>query len=157
MRHAAHWVLFVLEGGRYALPLSVVERVIAAALVTPLPGAPAVISGALNIAGAVLPVFDLRARFGLRQRALRPSDQFIIAQAAARRVVLVIDAATGLIEGSAQDVTDTDLITQGMPHIRGVIARTDGLVLIHDLDAFLSEAEARTLDDVLDRELRHAS
>lgn len=157
MKHAAQWVLFFLDGARYALPLGVVERVVPAALITPLPGAPEVVRGAVNVGGTVLPVFDLRRRFGLRARDLLTTDHFLIARAPQRRVALIIDHAAGLIEGSMADVTDAEILTQGMPHIRGVMARADGLVLIHDLDSFLSAAEAHTLDDALNRELRHAS
>jgi purine-binding chemotaxis protein CheW len=151
----SQWLLFIIDAGRYALPLSVVERVALAVEITPLPGAPAVVLGIVDVAGRVLPVFDLRQRFGLRQRPLRPEDHFLIAATAHRTVVLVIDAAAGLIEGTSHEVVQSERITSGMPHIRGVITREDGLILIHDLDEFLSAAEARTLDDALTRETRH--
>lgn len=157
MRHATQWVLFDLDGGRYALLLTVVERVVRAASVTPLPGAPDVVIGAVNIAGHVLPVFDLRRRLGLPARELHSSDHFLIARTADRRVVLVIDAPAGLLEGASQGVVDASRIAQGMPHIRGVITGPDGLVLIHDLDRFLSAAEALELDAALDSEVRYAS
>ena len=157
MRHAAHWVLFFLDGGRYALPLAVVERVVRAAQITPLPGAPAAVLGAIDIAGQVLPVFNLRQRFELPERALRPADHFLIARLAERTVVLVIDTPGGLIDGALHSVVDANEITEGLPHIRGVIVREDGLVLIHDLDRLLSAGEARSLDAALDREARHGS
>ena len=152
---ASQWVLFLLDTGRYALPLSVVERVTLAAQITPLPGAPAVVLGVVAVAGRVLPVFNLRQRFGLRQRALQPEDHFLIARAADRAVVLAIDVAAGLIEGTSAEVIRSERITRDVPHIHGVITRADGLVLIHDLDEFLSAAEARKLDDALHREARH--
>ena len=152
---ASQWLLFIIDAGRYALPLSVVERVALAAEITPLPGAPAVVLGIVDVAGRVLPAFDLRRRFGLRHRALQPEDHFLIARTAERSVVLVIDAATGLIEGTSHEVVQSERITSGVPHIRGVITREDGLILIHDLDEFLSAAEARTLDDALTREIHH--
>jgi purine-binding chemotaxis protein CheW len=157
MRHAAHWVVFFLDSGRYALPLAVVERIVRAAQITPLPGAPAVVLGAIDIAGQVLPVFNLRRYFELPERALRPADHFLIARLAQRTVVLLIDAAGGLIDGALHPVVDANAITEGMPHIRGVIAREDGLVLIHDLDRLLTAGEARSLDAALEREARHGS
>src|SRR5262245_14040371 len=122
MRHA-QWVLFFLDGGRYALPLSSVERVVRAGLVTPLPGAPATVLGAVDIAGRVLPVFNLRRRFSLPERALLPTDHFLIARTAERPVLLWVDAPGGLIEGGAS--LQTEEIAPGLPHIRGVIARPD--------------------------------
>jgi purine-binding chemotaxis protein CheW len=157
MRHAGQWVLFFLDGGRYALPLGAVDRIVRAVQITPLPGAPAAVLGAVDVAGQVLPVFNLRRRFGLRDRPLRPHDHFLIARTAERAAVLVIDAAGGLIEGSSHAVVDADEITAGMPHISGVIVRADGLVLIHDLDQFLTAAEERALDEALVREARHGT
>jgi purine-binding chemotaxis protein CheW len=157
MRHAGQWVLFFLDSGRYALPLMAVDRVVRAVHITPLPGAPANVLGAVDVAGQVLPVFNLRRRFGLRERPLRASDHFLIARAADRLVILLIDSAGGLIEADSHAVVEADRITEGLPNIRGVIVRTDGLVLIHDLDQFLSAAEARALDGAMAREARHGA
>jgi purine-binding chemotaxis protein CheW len=99
----------------------------------------------------------LRRRFGLRERPLRASDHFLIARAADRLVILLIDSAGGLIEADSHAVVEADRITEGLPNIRGVIVRTDGLVLIHDLDQFLSAAEARALDGAMAREARHGA
>jgi purine-binding chemotaxis protein CheW len=157
MRHADQWVLFFLDSGRYALPLMAVDRVVRAVHITPLPGAPANVLGAVDVAGQVLPVFNLRRRFGLRERPLRVSDHFLIARTAERAVLLLIDGASGLIEAGSHAVVEADEITAGLPNIRGVIVRADGLVLIHDLDQFLSAAEAQVLDDAMDREARHGT
>jgi purine-binding chemotaxis protein CheW len=157
MRHAGQWVLFFLDGGRYALPLTAVDRVVRAVHITPLPGAPANVLGAVDVAGQVLPVLNLRRRFGLRERPLRTTDHFLIARTAERPVVLLIDSAGGLIEASAHAVVAADAIAAGLPNIRGVIVRADGLVLIHDLDQFLSAADAQALDDALVREARHGT
>lgn len=158
MRHADQWVLFFLDGGSYALPLMAVDRVVRAVHITPLPGAPANVLGAVDVAGQVLPVFNLRRRFGLQERPLRLSDHFLIARTAERPVVLLIDSAGGLIEAGAHAIVEAHEITDGVPHLRGVIVRADGLVLIHDLNQFLTAAEARVLDDALaTREARHGT
>jgi purine-binding chemotaxis protein CheW len=142
------WVLFALDAGRYALPLDSVERVVRAAEVTALPKAPDVVLGALDVAGDILPVFSLRRRFGLPDRALRPADQLVIARTARRRVVLLVDAALGLVDDPGSPV-DAAALAPGLEHIRGVISLPDGLVLIHDLEAFLSIDESRALDAAL--------
>ena len=49
-------VVFTVEGSRYAVPLSSVERVLPMAAVRPVPGAPRVVLGAINLAGRVVPV-----------------------------------------------------------------------------------------------------
>lgn len=123
-----------------------------AAQVTPLPAAPPLVLGVIEIAGRVLPVFDMRARFGLPQRPIGISDHFLIARAAHRQVVLIIDMALGIIEQPADAVVEAGLITQGLEQIRGVLALEDGLVLIQDLDQLLTPDDTRMLDEAFARE-----
>lgn len=152
----AHWVLFSLDDGRYALPLSATVRIVRAAEITPLPAAPPNVLGALNVAGDVLPVFNLRRRFGLAERALTPSDHLIIARTEDRTVVLTIDAPLGVIDHPEAEIVDAARITSDLAHIRGVLPLQDGLVLIHDLGQFLSPAESRQLEDAMHAEARRA-
>jgi purine-binding chemotaxis protein CheW len=145
----AQWVVFRLDDGRYALPLSAVERIVRAAQVTPLPLAPPAVLGALDVAGEILPVFDLRLRFGLPQRPLDPADQFIIAHTTKRKVVLAVDSAQGVIEHAVTSVVDSRQLTPQLAHIRGVMALEDGLVLIQNLEELLSQDETLALDRAL--------
>ncbi len=152
----ARWVVFGLDAGRYALPLAVVERIVRAAHITPLPLAPPVVLGAIDVEGHVLPVFNLRRKFRLPERNVDPADQFLIAHAAQRTVVLVIDAAHGVLERPAAAMIDAAHIAPTLGHIRGVIPLEDGLVLVHDLDVFLSPEEARALDEAMSQDGPHA-
>jgi purine-binding chemotaxis protein CheW len=148
----AHWVVFSLDAGRYALPLSAALRIVRAAEITPLPAAPANVLGALNVAGEVLPVFNLRRRFGLPERALEPGDHLLIAQTDDRKVALAIDAPLGVIDRPEAEMVDAERISSDLAHIRGVLPLDDGLVLIHDLGRFLSTIESAQLEEALDAE-----
>jgi purine-binding chemotaxis protein CheW len=141
--------VFGLDSERYALPLAVVVRIVRALYVTPLPLAPPVVLGAINVEGRILPVFNIRHRFRLPQRAIDPADQFLIARTAERTVVLAIDTAHGVLERPAAACIEAANIAPDLPHILGVIALDDGLVLIHDLDRFLSPEETDALDTAL--------
>ena len=147
--------MFSLDAGRYALPLAAVDRIVRAVEVTHLPTAPPIVRGAIDVQGRVLPVFDLRRRFGLPERDIDPADQFVIARSANRTVVLVVDTAQGVVQSPLSDTTSAASIASGLEHIRGVIRLPDGLVLIQDLDLFLSAAESRALDEALERGAAH--
>ena len=143
-------VIFRLNGQRYALPLPVVERVIQAVEVTSLPGAPAVVLGVINVAGCVLPVFNIRRRFFLPEREVVPADQFLIARTARHTVALVIDEVHGVIEHEPSAVVAADGMVPGLEQFQGVVKLDDGLVLIHDLEKFLSLDEAHALDAAME-------
>lgn len=147
------WVLFALDAGRYALPLESVERIVRAAAITPLPNTPAVVLGALDIAGDILPVFSLRRRLGLADRPLAASDQLVIARTSRRRVILCVDSALDLLDDPGAPVAGAR-IAPGLAHIQGVISLPDGLVLIHDLEGFLTDDESRALDAALREQRR---
>ncbi|MHB8724036.1 MAG: chemotaxis protein CheW [Casimicrobiaceae bacterium] len=142
-------VVFRLDEQRYALPLAAVKRVIPAVEVTSLPDAPGIVLGAIDLAGDVLPVLDVRQRFHLQEHAVCPADQFVIAQTARRTVALVVDEALGVIGRTKSAVTDPAQIVPGLEQLQGVIKLDDGLVLIHDLEKFLSLNEERALDKAM--------
>jgi purine-binding chemotaxis protein CheW len=152
----AQWVVFCLGESRYALPLAAVDRIVRAVHVTPVPQAPDIVLGAIDVQGSVLPVFDIRRRFGLPDRTVDPADHFLIARTARRTVVLVIDAVQGVLEHAATAVTEAVNIARGLEHIRGIIQLDDGLVLIHDLEHFLSPDETRVLDEAMSRRASRA-
>jgi purine-binding chemotaxis protein CheW len=145
-------LLFMLEGQRYALPLEDVRELVRAVRLTPLPRAPAVVEGLLDLRGELLPVLDLRRRFRLPDRRLSPSDHLIVAQAGRRNLALRVDRAEGLLalEPGQLDTSPREL--PGVGYVAGALKLTDGLVLLHDLRTFLSEAEALELEEALAKE-----
>jgi purine-binding chemotaxis protein CheW len=154
---AAQWVVFSLDGARYALPLAAVERIVRAVEITALPAAPPIVLGAIDVQGRVLPVFNIRRRFGLPEHDLNPTDQFVIARSAQRTVVVVIDEAQGVLHSPISDMVSATSMATGLEHLQGIIRLPDGLVLIHDLDLFLSAAESRALDEALEPGAPHGS
>ena len=142
-------VVWTLDQQRYALPFSVVERVVRAVEVTPLPDAPAIVRGIINVQGQVVPVVDVRARFDLPARTTALTDQIVLAQTARRQVAFFVDAVDGLVDYAARAVVDAASIAPGKGGIAGVLKFSDGMILIHDLDRFLSLDEEQSLDEAL--------
>lgn len=151
MRDRIQLVVFRLDERCYALLLDVVERIVRAVEVTSLPGAPAIVQGAIDVEGDVVPVLNIRQRFLLPEREIGIADQFVIARSGQRTVALVIDEAQDVIGYEQSAVVDSNRIVPGLEQFLGVVTLDDGLVLIHDLEKFLSLDEARTLDEAMDR------
>jgi len=149
MNPANSFVVFTLDEQRYALLLSAVARVVPVVEITPLPKAPAIVLGVVNVQGRILPVVNLRGRFHLPERELRLSDQCIIARTLTRTVALVVDRVSGVLEVSDQAVIAAEQILPSMTYVAGVVKLEDGMVLIHDLDQLLSLDEEEALDQAL--------
>ena len=150
-------LVFHLDAQRYAISLTGVMRVIPAVEITVLPNAPVLLLGVINVAGTILPVLNLRRRFRLEDKAVSPSDQFLIVRTRQQTVVLVIDHAAGVIEQPIHDVAETAGIVPGIEHVQGLIKLPDGLVLLHDLEKILSVDEARSLEETIMREVVHGA
>jgi len=142
-------LVFRLDGQRYALSLASVERVIHAVELTLLPGAPAIVAGGVDLEGRILPVLCLRQRLQRPLREIIPSDQLLIARIRERPVALLIDEAEGVIECAPSAVVDPGGIVSGLEQFEGLVQLADGLVLIHDLQSFLSAEEALALDGAM--------
>ena len=139
-------VTFVLDGLRYALYLSVLERVVRAVEITPLPKAPDIVVGIINVQGRIIPVVNIRKRFRLPPREMTLNDQFIIARTSARPLAMIVDSVQGIIEYHEDMLISPDEIVAGIEYIDGIVKLQDGMVLIHDLEKFLSLKEGRSLD-----------
>ncbi|MEW5913985.1 MAG: chemotaxis protein CheW [Thermodesulfobacteriota bacterium] len=142
-------LVFTLDAPQYALPLAIVERVLRAVEITPLPKAPEIVRGVINLRGRVIPVVDIRRRFGLPARTLRLDDRLLVAQASHRPVALVVDEVVGLRRLAQEQTQDSEPALSFAPHLKGVAKLEDGLALIYDLDQFLSLDEQKALDAAL--------
>lgn len=143
---AAHFVAFRLDASRYALPLVDAERVLPMVAVSPLPKAPDVALGVVNVRGTILPVIDLRRRFGRPRRDPGVGGHLLVARTRRRRLVLAVDEVEGVVQIAAADVAVAASLVPGLGYLAGVAALPDGLVLIHDVDTLLALDEEAQLD-----------
>jgi purine-binding chemotaxis protein CheW len=142
-------VVFTLDEQRYALRLSSVERVVRAAEITPLPKAPRIVLGIINVQGSIVPVVSVRLRFRRPAREIGINDQFIIARTLLRTVVLVVDTVSDVVPCPDAQVVAAQKILPGLEHVDGVLKIPDGLIFVHDLDRFLSLDEEQALTAAL--------
>lgn len=143
-------VVFFLAGQRYALPLAAVDKVVRAVEYTVLPKAPDIVLGIINVQGRVIPLVNIRRRFRLPERDVALTDQMVIAHTSRRQVALLMDGVAGMLENPEQETVPAKDILPDTEYVDGVVKLQDGLVLIHDLDRFLSLEEEDSLDRALE-------
>lgn len=143
------FVVFTVEFLILALPLDRVLRTVRAVAATPLPQAPEIVCGVVNIQGSIVPVINLRRRFGLLERDILLADQLLIARSATRMLAMIVDTVDGVVECDEKDFVAVESVVPGTRHVKGIVKGADGMLLIHDLDSFLSLDEERALDAVL--------
>lgn len=141
--------MFSVEGQRYALHVSAVDSVTRAVEITPLPDAPPCVAGVINVHGKILPAFNLRRRFHLPDREIQPDDHMIIARAAHRRVVLLVDSVEEVLDCDLDEELPVKSVLGHTNSVEGMIKGSDGLIFIHDLNTFLSLDEEHMMEEAL--------
>jgi purine-binding chemotaxis protein CheW len=118
-------VVFSLAGAEYALPFDTVLQMESYTGATLVPGAPAYVDGIVTVRGLVVPVIDLRTRFGLPRMDLNLDTRIIVTESEGRVVALRVD--------SAREVLKLD-IAKHQPAPSLISERSSGLVhAVHPL------------------------
>jgi purine-binding chemotaxis protein CheW len=131
---AETWVLFAIDDQTYALEIGEVERIVRAVEVKPLPEMPPHVRGVVNVHGRVLPVIDLRVRFGDKSRPIDVDDHFLIARTPTLSVILPVDSALGSRDVAGESIPPDS----GLPRcVRKVMPLDLGVVYALDLERVL--------------------
>lgn len=135
-------VLFRLDGRRCAIPASAVVEILAAVATIPLPSQPPYIAGVIDLRGTIVPVLDLRVRFGLPSRPMELADQFIVTRARDRLLALWIDDVEAFEPCDTAAWSAAGGLVAGDRSLAGVTSMLGGLATIHDVNAFIDQCEA---------------
>ena len=150
---------FLVGDVAYAVRIEAVREIVNPLEVVELPRAPKSVRGVASFRGEVVPVIDLRIRFGLppdthrktkwivvdvTPRARSPAHEPAPVQPAGRFVALVVDAVTDVFGTGGEDIRPAPALGAGddVRGIEGVASYESGLVFVLDVRAFNGLAEA---------------
>lgn len=142
-------VIFTLGETRCALSLSRVEKVIRAVEISQLPKAPEIVLGVINYAGKLVPVIDVRRRFRFSPQEFSMDNRFILARTASRLVALIVDAVDEIAGLTSEEMVSTEQEIPFAEHLKGVAKIKGNLIMIYDLDQFLSLDEEQSLNSAI--------
>jgi purine-binding chemotaxis protein CheW len=136
---------FVVDDVHYAVPIAAVREIVNPLELTPLPHSPAAVAGVADHRGEVIPVVDLRVRFGLPRAADRRRSKWILVAVEGRTVGLIVDGVTEVFGTGGAELKPPPALGSG-DDVRGIVGVTsheDALVFVLDLARF--EALVRPL------------
>ena len=141
------YILFTVAGTTYALPSGDVRHMEMIEDITRVPNAPAFIDGVVFSRGQVVPVVNLRARFGFERAAFDLRSRLIVVQSAGRMIGLVVDAAREFVRIPPDAIQPPNDALAGMSgrYVEGIASMGDRLILVLSLDRILNFAEALTV------------
>lgn len=144
---------FHLGEMRYALEVHGVHRALRTVAISPLPAAPSIVIGVINVAGRILPVVDLRARLGLSPREPGLDDRLLWVESGNRELLLPVDRVDTVQHFSRDTILRATDIPDASPLLQGIVRLPDGLMFIQDLIRLLDLPEREALDRALTRSL----
>ena len=136
-------VVFDLAGQQYGVEISTVQEIIRMTEITHVPDVPPSIEGVINLRGRVIPVVDLRKRFGLRVTKPTSESRVLVVELEGDSVGVVVDAVAEVLRLQASSIEDTtSLVTTADSYYIDGIAKVgeDLLILLNLTKALSSEA-----------------
>jgi purine-binding chemotaxis protein CheW len=145
----AQLLIFKLNDQEYALPIADVVQVVRIVAITPMPEAPDIVRGVINLRGKVIPVIDTRRRFGLPARSYDLNTQLLIAQSDGHMMALIVDVVSEVLTMPSSNIEPPSAIGPQMEDLSAVGKLGDRLLLIPDLSKILSSNEEDRLERAL--------
>ena len=141
-------VVFELSGESYGVDIGAVNTIIRMQQITHVPRAPQFVQGVINLRGSIVPVIDLRTRFGLAAFEETKASRIVVVETGAGVMGMIVDAVTetrslssGAIEPPASIVTSADSL-----YLRGVAKVDDRLIIMLDIEKILTAADNEAIE-----------
>lgn len=118
--------------------------------VTRVPKSPDFVEGVINLRGDIVPIVDLRKRFGLLVREIGRESRVIIVEVLGNLVGMTVDAVVEVLRVNVSAVENAPSITKGVDafFLSGVAKIGERLIILLDLERALSAEEAGQLKDI---------
>jgi purine-binding chemotaxis protein CheW len=149
------YLTFRLAREEFAIQVLRVREIMGMQDITAVPQTPAYMKGVINLRGKIVPVIDLRLKFGFPEVEATSTTCIIVVQLKSGREILLmgllVDAVSEVSNFAAADIEDTPDFGNGVstPYLLG-IAKVKGLVkILLNIDEVLSTTEVQNLESVL--------
>ncbi len=140
-------VVFMLAKEHYGVRIAAVESIIKLQPITAVPCSPAFVEGVTNLRGRVLPVIDLRKRFGLRAEEPTKDTRIVVVEMNGTLVGMIVDSVSEVLRVPAEFVEPPSPImtTVDSAFITGIAKVDEQLIILLDLEKVLSPEEKADL------------
>jgi purine-binding chemotaxis protein CheW len=143
-------LVFVLGGEEYAVDILKVQEIRGYEKVTPIPSAPAYLKGVVNLRGIIVPVIDMRIKFGLAEPKYDSFTVVIILRVSGRVVGVVVDGVSDVVHLAPSEVKAApalgSIVDSGF--LAGLATTGGRMILMLEIEKFLSSGELNLVKQV---------
>lgn len=142
-------VVFHLGDEEYGVPITLVQEIIRHTPPRPVPGSAPHVRGVINLRGRIIPVVDLRDRFGMREGDLTKASRIVVADAGGNRVGLVVDGVSEVLMVPTESIEPTPEVAANADHeyLRGIAKLGERMIILLSLDGLFGASEQAVLAD----------
>jgi purine-binding chemotaxis protein CheW len=140
-------VVCELADEHYGLDIAKVFEIIRHQPITAVPRSPRFVKGVINLRGRIIPVVDLRERFGMPAAEPTKETRIVVAESATTRVGLIVDSVSEVLLVPTEAVEATPEVAAGADaeYLRGIANLGDRLVLLLELAGLFGIEDQRAL------------
>ncbi|MBT8763168.1 purine-binding chemotaxis protein CheW [Desulfohalobiaceae bacterium Ax17] len=143
-------VTFNIGDEEFGVEILKVQEIIRMLEITRVPKAPDFVEGVINLRGKVIPIIDLRKRFGMDSKVHDKNTRIIVIEINNMIVGFIVDSVSEVLRIPADTVEPPPPVVAGLDseYISGVGKLDDRLLILLDLDRLLSREEKDVLSQV---------
>ena len=142
---------FSLAEEEYGVDILAVREIRGWSRVTRIPQTPSYVLGVLNLRGSVVPVMDLRLRFGLEREAYDDTTVTIIVAVADRLFGIVVDAVSDVVDidpAAIKPVPDMGLVVDTR-YLKGLATHSERMLMLLDVQKLMRPEDVESLEAAL--------
>jgi purine-binding chemotaxis protein CheW len=134
----------------FGLPISSVREIVRVPEITSVPNAPDYIEGVINLRGRIIPVVDLRKRFGEPVAEPSKKNRIVVVEMEQRAIGLIVNSASEVLRIPPSEIeAPSNVFQEGeLNYITGVGKLNGRLVILLDLNRVLQRGELHRLDEM---------
>jgi len=134
-------VVFEASGESFGIDIGAVQEIIRIQQITDVPKAPMHVKGVINLRGKVIPIIDLRERFGLSQGDETKATRIVVVDVSGSIVGMIVDAVSEVLRiGMDQIEPPSSIIESYEKYLKGIGKLQERLILLIDLETLVPEA-----------------
>jgi purine-binding chemotaxis protein CheW len=139
-RGDTEFISFAIGDDQYGVDIMAVREIKGWSDITHLPKQPEYVRGVLNLRGVIVPIIDLRCRFGQGVTEATPIHIVIIVQIAARQVGLLADRVLDIVSADNAKIQPVPRIANGsrLNFLSGLVTTDSGMIALIDLPNLLA-------------------
>jgi len=134
-------VLFELGNEIYGVDISVVYEIIRMQAITKVPKAPFFVEGIINLRGRVIPIVDMRKRFGLPKAEQNKDNRIMVLESSGQNVGIIVDAVTEVLRIPSESVEPPSniIVSSASDYILGIAKHDKSMIILLDMERVLSK------------------